>query len=214
LVVIVADPAVLVVRKNVVPPLLLVMDAAPAVQVTAGALCVQRSEPSGLVPPNWVTPPVAFLMVEFSAVLAPTKNVAPPPLLVINALPAELVSVNSVKPPEMLLILVAVFPAVLAFSKNVPFGPELDRVRLFEDLLTMPVPLIAKKFDVISNVYAEASALSCIVPMKVPAGNVSGVVGVVFDAPKKAVPVGTVAGVQFVAVSQSELSGGESQVAS
>ncbi len=155
------------------------------------------------------------MMIEFSAVLAPTKNVAPNvvplPLLVINALPAELVPVNSVNPPEVLLMIVRVFPAVLAFSKNVPLGPELDRVRLFEELLTMPVPLIAKKFDAMSKVYADAPELSWIAPMKVPAENVSVVL---LDAPKIAVPVGTVAGAQLVAVFQSELPGTESQVAS
>jgi hypothetical protein len=33
------------------------------------------------------------------------------------------------------------FPGVLASRKNVPWGPELDKVGLFEELLTIPVPV-------------------------------------------------------------------------
>jgi hypothetical protein len=78
-------------------------------------------------------------------------------------------------------------------------------------LLTMPVPSISKELGPMSNIYVDAPALSWIVLMKVALENVSVVM---FDAPNVAVLVGTAAGVQLAAVSQSELPGLNSQVAS
>lgn len=179
--------------KRVVPPELVITVASPAVLASL----------------NSVNEPELVVIVAAPAVLVSTKNVVAPVLLVMNAVPAVLVPANSVNPVEVFLIIVS--PAVLAFTKNVPSGPELDKVSLFEELLTMPVPSTSKKLGPTSNVYAGAPALSWIVPMKVPLENVSVVV---FEAPKVAVPVGTVSFVQFVAVSQSELPGAESQVAS
>jgi len=155
-----------------------------------------------------VNEPELVVIVAAPAVLVSTKNVVAPVLLVMNAVPAVLVPANSVNPVEVLLIIVS--PAVL-FTKNVPPGPELDKVRLFEESLTMPVPSTTKELGPMSNVYAGAPALSWIVPMKVELANVSVVV---FDAPNVAVLVGTAAGAQLAAVSQSELPGLSSQVAS
>ena len=150
-----------------------------------------------------------MVIVAAPAVLVSTKNVVAPVLLVMSAVPAVLVPANSVNPVEVLLIIVS--PAVLAFTKNVPPGPELDKVSLFKELLTMPVPSISKELGPMSNVYAGAPALSWIVLMKVALENV---IVVVFDAPNVAVLVGTAAGAQLAAVSQSEVPGLSSQVAS
>jgi hypothetical protein len=81
-------------------------------------------------------------MLAAPAVLALMKKVFPPVLLLMFAVPAVLLLENSTKLPAPLFVIVA-FPAVLAFSKNVPPPPELLTVGAFDELFTMPLPVIS-----------------------------------------------------------------------
>jgi hypothetical protein len=132
-------------------------------------------------------------MVAFPAVLVSKKNTAPPLLLVIVAL-----------------------PAVLAFRKAKPDCTaaellELLNVGTFDEVSTMPAPVRVKKDEVRSKVYGGAPALNCNEPRRAPAATPRVAM---FDAPKNAVPVGTLFVDQLVPVLKSFEPGVASQVAS
>ena len=71
----------------------------------------------------------------------------------------------------------------------------------FEELLTMPRPVIVKVTGTgeILKLYAGAPAFNSMVPTDAPAENVMVVVD---EGPNEAVPVGTVGGTQLLAVFQ------------
>src|SRR6516165_9183855 len=106
--------------------------------------------------------------------------------------------------------------AVLALRKKMFAWLPMIKVGALEEPLTMPVPVILIDVVMPSDVmklYAGALALNCSVPIDVVVKGWNAI-KVVFDGPKNAVPVGTVAGVQLAAVLKFPEPGLTSQVAS
>jgi hypothetical protein len=98
-------------------------------------------------------------MVALPAVLVSPNIVLPPELLVMVALPAMLVLRKTTDPPELLVMMA--LPAVLLLEKAVCPALTLVKMGLFEESLTMPVPVICKaRESSISKEYAGAPALN------------------------------------------------------
>jgi stringent starvation protein B len=141
----------------------LVPDVEPERSRMPPELVMKRAWPPVLVPKNCVLPPALVVMVAAPAVLVPENCATEKKLVVMVELAAVLVLENSVDPPELLV-----------------------KVGVFEELLTIPVPLILK---ILLKEYAGAPALNLRVPTEAKFKNV---MVVVFDAPNVAVLVGTV----------------------
>src|SRR5215475_3245530 len=217
LLVMVAFPAVALPRKAVTPTSLGMGAVAPGL-VRASTRRVMLNE--ARLPPlfmnvalpadaawlNVVMPPLLLMIRALAAVLEPTKTAplkkAVPPVLIMTALAAELLPRKPVTPPSLLVM--TALPALAAFVKLRPgvaaTTPPLPTVKVgaLAELLTMPAPLSTRPavWLVVPKVKACAPAL------KVKPPRVAGAENVMPgrpEAPKKAVPVGTLFGSQLAA---------------
>ena len=133
LLMIVALPAVVAAVNCVVPPVLLVMLAVPAVAVSVPTMGT----------PKFVVPPLLLTMVALPAVLWSWKLVVPPVLLVIVAFIAEVWARKLVV--AVLLLMMCAVPALLvSVPPSVPKNswPPLPGVELLVSLVMVALPAV------------------------------------------------------------------------
>jgi hypothetical protein len=142
----VALPPVLILSNTVDPPLLVVMVALAAVLVLSNVVTPRRLlvmmalAAVLLAPVKNVYPTLLLVMVALAAVLLAPKNVYPELALLMVALAAVLLELKSVC--ALLLLMVALAAVLLELKAVAP--PKLLMVGLYDEELTIPVPLILK----------------------------------------------------------------------